>query len=267
MEILSKTVEKMSSYTTNSDIRQVFAVMENEIIKFLRGKKIYIYLAIIGLLMALDIGISLMVENSEGVRQSITQDGDEIASAILGDLYLVLIIMATLFTAGAISSEYEERTALILLTKPIRRISIVFGKFLASFAVGFATLFLYMLVAIVLKLIGNGHIDGDMFAGLGVYLIYVMAITGVAMFVSAFAKKSSTSALLTLFVLLILPLILEAILGARGLDTWFLLGSLGSAGREVMSGGGEPFRDIAAMIAWAVVTVAGSIALFNRRQF
>ena len=49
MEILSKTVEKMSSYTTNSDIKQVFAVMENEIVKFLRGKKIYIYLAIIGL--------------------------------------------------------------------------------------------------------------------------------------------------------------------------------------------------------------------------
>ena len=32
MEILSKTVEKMSSYTTNSDIKQVFAVMENEIV-------------------------------------------------------------------------------------------------------------------------------------------------------------------------------------------------------------------------------------------
>ena len=121
MEILSKTVEKMSSYTTNSDIKQVFAVMENEIVKFLRGKKIYIYLAIIGLLMALDIGISLMVENSDGVRMSITQDGDAIARSLLGNLYLVLIIMATLFTAGAICSEFEERTALILLTKPIRR--------------------------------------------------------------------------------------------------------------------------------------------------
>ncbi|MBQ3736318.1 MAG: ABC transporter permease [Candidatus Methanomethylophilaceae archaeon] len=267
MEILSKTVEKMSSYTTNSDIKQVFAVMENEIVKFLRGKKIYIYLAIIGLLMALDIGISLMVENSDGVRMSITQDGDAIARSLLGNLYLVLIIMATLFTAGAICSEFEERTALILLTKPIRRPTIVFGKFLASFAVGFATILLYLIVAIFFKAVGNGHIDGDLFAGMGVYLIYIMAITGVAMLVSAFAKKSSTSALLTLFMLLILPLILEAILGIKGFDTWFLLGSLGGAGADVISGGGEPLRDIAAMLVWLIVTMAGSIVLFKKRQF
>jgi ABC-2 type transport system permease protein len=267
MTILSNTVEKMSSYTTNSDVKQVFAVMENEIVKFLRGKKIYIYLVIIGLLMALDVGISLAVENSAGMKLSLLKDGDAIAESLLGNLYLVLIIMATLFTAGAICSEFEERTALILLTKPIKRPTIVFGKFLASFAVGFATLLLYLIVAIVFKAIGNGHINGDLFAGMGVYLIYVMAISGVAMLVSAFAKKSSTSALLTLFMLLILPLILEAILGARDLDTWFLLGSLGGAGREVMMGGGQPFRDVAAMIVWTVVTMAGSIFLFKKRQF
>ena len=267
MEILSKTVEKMSSYTTNSDVKQVFAVMENEIIKFLRGKKIYIYLIIIGLLLALDIGISLMVENSAGYKMSITEDGDAIAHSILGNLYLVLIIMSTLFTAGAISSEFEERTALILLTKPIKRPTIVFGKFLASMAVGVATLLLYTIIAVFFKAVGNGHINGDLFAGMGTYLIYIMAIIGVAMLVSAFAKKSSTSALLTLFMLLILPIILEGILEARGIDTWFLLGSLGSTGRAVIEGGGEPLRDIAAMLVWTIVSMAGSIFLFKKRQF
>jgi len=87
------------------------------------------------------------------------------------------------------------------------------------------------------------------------------------MLVSAFAKKSSTSALLTLFMLLILPLILEAILGIEGFDTWFILGSLGGAGAEVMSGGGEPLRDVAAMLVWLIVTMAGSIVLFKKRQF
>ncbi len=266
MEILSKTVEKMSSYTTNSDINQVFAVMENEIVKFLRGKKIYIYLIIIGLLLALDIGISLMVENS-GEKMSITQDGDAIAHSILGNLYLVLFIMATLFTAGAICSEYEDRTALILLTKPIKRPTIVFGKFLASMVVGFATLLLFLIVVIFFKAVGNGTINGDLFAGMGVFLVYIMAITGVAMLVSAFAKKSSTSALLTLFVLLILPIILESILSARGIDPWFFLGSLGDTGRAVIEGGGEPLRDIAAMLVWTIVTMAGSIFLFKKRQF
>ena len=264
---LEKTVDKMSSYTTNSDVKQVFAVMENEIIKFLRGKKIYIYLVIIGLLMALQIGISIMIPDSEGVRKSLFHDGDVIAASVIGDLYLVLIIMATLFTAGAICSEYEERTALILLTKPVKRETIAIGKFLASMAVGFATLLLYLIVAIVLKLIGEGHVDGELFAGMGVFLIYISSITGVAMLVSAFAKKSSTSALLTLFILLILPLILELIMAGKGLDTWYLLGSLGSTGSKVIVGEGEPLRDIAAMLVWTIVTMTGSILLFKKRQF
>ena len=263
MDILSKTVDKMSSYTTNSDVKQVFAVMQNELIKFLRGKKVYIYLAIIVLLMTLDVVITLFL----GDKASLTEDGDVIARSFLGDLYLVLIIMTTLFSAGAISSEFEERTALILLTKPIKRPTIVIGKFLASFIMGFATLLLYLIMASIFKLIGHGTFNGDMFAGAGVFLIYVMAITGVAMLISSFAKKSSTSALLTLFVLLILPLILETILAARDLETWYLLGSLGSTGIEVIDGGGKPFRDIAAMIVWAVGTMAGSILLFNKRQF
>ena len=53
----------------------------------------------------------------------------------------------------------------------------------------------------------------------------------------------------------------------KGLDTRFLLGSLEGAGAEVMSGGGEPFRDVAAMLVWLIVTMAGSIVLFKKRQF
>jgi hypothetical protein len=34
-----------------------------------------------------------------------------------------------------------------------------------------------------------------------------------------------------------------------------------------MMGGGQPFRDVAAMIVWTVVTMAGSIFLFKKRQF
>lgn len=266
---LEKTVDKMSSYTTNSDVKQIFAVMGNEIIKFMRGKKIYIYLAIIGLLIALDVGIALMVPDSDGNRLSLLHDGDVIASSELGNLYLVLIIMATLFTSGAICSEFEERTALILLTKPIKRPTVIMGKFLASMAIGFATLVLYLIVSIIFKVIGQGHIDGELFAGMGVFLIYISSITGVAMLVSAFAKKSSTSALITLFTLLILPLILEAIMGAKDLDTWFMLGSLGRTGSHVIghTEGLNVFRDICAMLAWTIVTLSGSILLFKKRQF
>lgn len=267
MDIISKTVDKMSSYTTNSDVKQVFAVAGNELVKFLRGKKIYIYLVIIGLLMALSIVLSLMVADASGHKASLLEDGDVLADSILGNLNLVLIIMATLFTAGAICSEYEERTALILLTKPIKRPTIIAGKFLASFAVGFATILLHLIVAILFMAIGKGHINGDLFAGMGVYLIYVTSITGVAMLVSAFAKKSSTSALLTLFILLILPMILEAILASKGLDTWYLLGSLGGTASSVIAGAGKPFRDCMAMIVWTILSMGGAVVLFNRRQF
>lgn len=267
MDIISKTVDKMSSYTTNSDVKQVFAVMGNEIIKFLRGKKLYIYLVIIALFMALDIVVSLLVTDADGNRMSLLNDGGVIAIGMLGDMTLVLLIMATLFTSGAISAEFEERTALVLLTKPIKRGSILAGKYLASLFMGLATLILYLLVAIILMAIGKGDINGDLFAGIGIDFLYVMMIVGIAMLVSAFAKKSSTSALLTLFVLLIFPLIFEAIIGGRGLDTWYMIGALRQSGHAVITGGGEPFRDAAAMLVWVIFSLAGSLVLFKKRQF
>ena len=62
-------------------------------------------------------------------------------------------------------------------------------------------------------------------------------------------------------------MILEAILATKGLDTWYLLGSLGSTASSVIAGEGKPFRDCIAMIVWTVVTMAGSVVLFKKRQF
>ncbi len=245
-----------------NDFVQIGVVAKNEIIKSVRGRKFLISTAIVFLVFLLITGLQMATNGWDDIK-----DIGQFMSVYFNMFPMVITLVVALLASVAIVSEFEERTALILLTKPIRRPTIVFGKFLASFAVGFATILLYLIVAIFFKAVGNGHIDGDLFAGMGVYLIYIMAITGVAMLVSAFAKKSSTSALLTLFMLLILPLILEAILGMKGLDTWFLLGSLGGAGADVISGGGEPFRDIAAMLVWLIVTMAGSIVLFKKRQF
>ncbi len=267
MGLVSDTVDKMSSYTTNSDVKQVFAVMGNEILKFIRGKKMYIYIAIIALFIAMDLTILLLVEDDQGNRLSLLEDGTTIAYGIMGDLSFVLLIMATLFAAGSISSEFEERTALILLTKPIKRTSVLAGKYLASVSVGVATLVLYLVVALVLILIGGGNLDGDLFAGLGMYLMFVLMSVAIAMLISSFAKKSSTSALLTLFFLLIFPLIFEAILGSRGVDTWFLIGSLRTSAIDVLNGGGEPLRDIIAMLVWTVVPLIGAGVLFQKRQF
>ncbi len=267
MGLVTDTMDKMGSYTTNSDVKQVFAVMGNEILKFLRGKKLYIYIAIIALFMAFDIGFMLIIEDDYGNRLSLLEDGATIAYGVLGDLSLVLLIMATLFASGAISSEFEERTALILLTKPIKRTTVLAGKYLASVFVGVATLLLYLIVALILILIGGGDLNGDLFAGLGVYLVFVFMTVAIAMLISSFAKKSSTSALLTLFFLLIFPLIFESVLGSRGVDTWFLIGSLRTSASAVLNGGGEPLRDIIAMLVWTVVPLAASVVLFKKRQF
>ncbi len=258
--------DKMGSYTTNSDVKQVFAVMSNEVLKFLRGKKIYVYLVLLALFLSLDILLPLFLE-VDGEVMTLTDDGAEIARGVLNDLSLALLIMATLFSASSISSEFEERTALILLTKPIRRTTIIMGKFMASVFVGVVTLVFYYILAIAFYLISGTAPTGDLFAGFVMYIFMILMVVAVATLVSAFAKKSSTSAVLTLFVLLVFPLILEAILASRGFDTWFLLGSLRTSAAAVINGGGEPFRDAIAMVVWTVATLAGSVALFQKRQF
>lgn len=247
------------SFTDN--LRQAKVMMKYEFKKYFSGKKIAIFGVLMGLVLLLNIALPYLLEGGLG------NDPDQLAYSMLSFIGLLILISATLFVSGTIVSEFEERTALVLFTKPIKKWSIFAGKVSAACILGFAFVLIYYAVVAVVSLIATGAISSALPISLGLALTYVIGTSGVAVLISSVVKKSSTAAILTFVVLLIFFTMITGIL-SMSLDPWFMLdeasnGILTCLSDEVCN---AP-RSAAVMLVWGMVTGLIGYAAFRNREF
>lgn len=260
--IEEKNVPAVRVSDFGDDVRQSFVVMKNEIRKFMRGRKMLIFTALVALIL---VAITAVVIYSE---HGLGDDGKELSSLYLGFSLMIVLIAATLFTSTSIVSEFEERTALILFTKPIRKWSIYLGKFLASIVVvvGFTVVY-YLIVAALCAVPG---LDDSLWQSLAAAVCYGVAASGVALLISSFMKKSSTASIMTFMTLLLLISVITLVLAIGGVDdAWFMLDNAQGAVTGVLSsdGYGHLGRECGVMLAWGAATIVAGYFLFKRRQF
>lgn len=199
------------------DFRQMIVVMRNEINKFMSSKKFMVYIALVVLALALFTFLPYIV--GDGLSGS----AGDVFSSYMSFTSLMVILASTLFASYTIVSEFEERTALILFTRPIKKTTIFAGKFAACFVLEAVVIVAYYLIAMLVAFAVSGDIVSSILPSLAMALAYVFACSGIAMMISAFVKKGGTSAVVTFIsILLILPIISVAMSGS-GIDTWFML--------------------------------------------
>ncbi len=208
-------------------VRQSLVVMKNEIKKFFSGKRIMVFSVILVAIIFI-IAVAPYLLGSEAKPFMFVS----IAS-------LVVLMASTLFASISIVSEYEERTALIVFTRPISKFSIFTGKMLACLVVTIGFTALYYLVAIMVGLLVDGEFNPDMLTSLGLACAYAFATTGIAMLVSAFLKKASTSTIITFVILAVILMALSMVLGAAEVDTSWML----TDASESIEYSSEEYRD------------------------
>jgi ABC-2 type transporter. len=206
-------------YVTFDDIRQVSVVAKNEMKKFIRGKRLLIYVAIAAVFFALTVIVPyLLLEPGEDFKVAVL--GFSIAS-----VSLLAAIAAILFASGVIASEFEERTALILFTRPIKKTTIFLGKIIGCL------LFEIMVLAgvyLVLILMTFFVVDGgvpimELLTSLGFAIMYLMAASSVAILLSSVVKKASTSAIISFFLLFFLLSSVTGLLQIfTDIEPWFM---------------------------------------------
>lgn len=269
------------------DLRQIGVVMRNEITKFLRSRKFVLYLALVVLILVLMTAVPYIL--GDGLQGS----AGSIFSSYISYASLLVVLAATLFASYTLVSEFEERTALILFTRPIRRTTIFIGKFLACFLLEAVVMVLYYAVAVIIAFAVAGEVPSSVLPSLAMCLAYVFAASGVAMLVSSVFKKGGTSAVVTFVTVLLIIPVLGTVMAASGVDTWFMLNDasnaitysipeyveemnqslieLGQALGIDMSGSVVEAADCvksgAAMIGWGVVTLLLSWLRFVRKEF
>lgn len=217
----------------------------------------------------------------------------------LSSLTIFLVpLIALLLSHDAIVGEMERGTMLLLLSYPIGRNQVIFGKFLGHLAIlSFATLFGYGAAAVALAATGT-QIDSTSWTSfvsmLGSSVLLGAVFIAIGYLVSSRVRERSTAGGISigiwlLFVLIYDMALLGALVAAGGhalpaglLDTLMLLNptdayrmlNLGSGEASALSGmGGIAGHTalnatilIAALCAWTIAPLVLAAATFSRRE-
>lgn len=209
-------------YVTGDDFRQVGVIAKNELRKFIRGRKILLYILLVGLIVTLNIYFITTSNLLDGSFPD-SMVSNEILRGYASTAAILALIGAVLFASYTIVSEYEERTYLLLFTRPIKKTTIFVGKFLACFSIVIATLLIYYGICSIHTFALVGTVSSKTGYSLFLIFIYTFAVSGVAMLLSTVVKRGSVSALMTFFMITMIPGIIWTLLLIKDIHNFELI--------------------------------------------
>lgn len=262
-----------------SEIGKLGIVTRYEFLKHLRRKRLYVIL-----------GLTLISELAVLIILPLLMDGYPDNVLVMAAMLTIGPSMATIgavfFAGDAIAGEFENKTGFILFTNPIRRTTLVTGKYLASCAaVIILIIFGYAIMCVSLFAI-YGEIPVETAESFGLCLLFGGSVLSVTFFFSAISKGAMGATVITLVLIMVIFGIVESVLMMAGEPYWFLLSAGGDSVTIVFGGiellmeglmpsgmGGlfsaEPLEiDLAAysMVGYMVIGFLLSLWISKRRQ-
>ncbi len=254
------------------DLRQSVVVTRNELRKFLRGKKMLLFASLIAVVLVLMVALPYLL--GEGY-----QNEYELSMVFVMFVAIIIELAGILFTATSLVSEYEERTALILFTRPIRKRAIFIGKLIASIIVMTAFSIFYFAFTVLFSQIAVGGVLDTLWKAFLLTFPALFAVCGVSMLMSSLFKKGSTASIMSMVVMLLLiSLVVNIIAMFSSLPTWWgfneamdaILYSLGDftvTGVPVHYTDADLWRSAYVLVTWGLATNMLAYAIFRKRDF
>jgi ABC-type transport system involved in multi-copper enzyme maturation permease subunit len=257
-----------------SEFERLRIVTGYEFLKHLRRKRIYWILGVVIIAeLAVLIGLPTL---GDGYSDNVM-----VTAAMLSIGPSLAILGAVFFAGDAIAGEFERKTGYILFTNPVRRITIVMGKYLACYAaVVLLTILGYVIVCISLLAI-YGQVPIETAESFGLCLLFAGSVLSLTFFFSSISKGAMGATVITLVFIMVISGVIEGVLSMANQPSWFLLSTAGDTtftvygGYEALFSGGTPYRipeapdiglSILAMAIYLVACFLLSIWITNRRQ-
>ncbi len=262
-----------------SELEKLRVVIGYEFLKHIRRRRLYIIL-----------GLTLIAELAVIIGLPALTDGypdNVMVMAVILTIGPSLATIGAVFFAGdAIAGEFESKTGFVLFTNPVKRITLVTGKYLAScIAVILLLIFGYAIVSTTLLAI-YGDVPFETIKSFGLALLIAGSVLSVTFFFSSISKGAMGATVMTLLFVMVISPIIETVLLFADKPSWFLLSAAGDSiiyvygGYELFlegiipQGGILPFEietpdiglAVLAMVIYLVVGLVLSIWISGRRQ-
>jgi ABC-2 type transport system permease protein len=200
----------------DSDLRQIGIVTRYELLKHLRRRRLPAVLAIAALVAILLIVVpyALNVRYPEEAKQG--------GSTFFSFASTLIVIVGAFFAGDAIASEFEHKTGYVLFPNPVRRVSLVLGKFAAAFISSLLPIGLYYVLGVG-SLLGIYHTVPLEIGGSFLYaMLYLCCVLGVTFLFSAVLRSSMTATLLSFFAFILIFQIVSSVVTLAAVEPWFM---------------------------------------------
>lgn len=249
-----------------SEFERLRIVAGYEFLKHFRRKRLYV---ILGLTLIAELAVLILVPVlGDGFPDSVM-----VMAALLSVGPALATIGAIFFAGDAIAGEFESKTGFILFTNPVKRSTLVIGKYLACYAaVALLVILGYVIVAISLLAI-YGTVPIETLSSFGLCLLYAGSVLSVTFFFSSISKGAMGATVITLVFIMVISGIIDSVLMMTGQPHWFMLSTNGDTistvygGYEVfmggLGGGGGmmPFELETPDIGLSVISMVGYLAV------
>ena len=212
-----------------SEFEKLRVVTRYEFLKHIRRRRLYVILGLTFVAeLAMLIGLpALMGDFPDNVM---------VMAALLTVGPSLATIGAVFFAGDAIAGEFESKTGYMLFTNPVRRITLVTGKYLAScVAVILLIIFGYAIVAISLLVI-YGNVPLETAKSFGLCLLFAGSVLSVTFFFSSVSKGAMGATVMTLLFIMVISGVIETVLLMAGKPYWFFLSTGGDSVAAVYGG-------------------------------
>ena len=212
-----------------SEFEKLRVVTGYEFLKHIRRRRLYV---ILGLTFVAELAVLIGLPALMGGYPN-----DIMVMAAMLSIGAILATIGAVFFAGdAIAGEFESKTGYILFTNPVRRITLVTGKYLASCAaVILLIIFGYAIVSISLLVI-YGNVPIETAKSFGLCLLFAGSVLSVTFFFSSVSKGAMGATVMTLLFIMVISGIIETVLLMAGKPYWFLLSTGGDSVAAVYGG-------------------------------
>ena len=260
----------------SSDMRHIYLNVLFELKKHWNKKRIII-VSFLAVLLSL---VFYAVPPLLGGDYSDTANG--FASSNLNFISLLIIISAAMYAGDAISSEFENRTGLILFPTPQRQNSIFVGKYIAALLATWLAVLLYYFVTMLCmgQIYGFEEVSIEFFKSLLLTLLYSASAVSLIYFFSSVMKRSTSSTVFGFFSMMMIFPIITVVLTLADVDPWFILTHSADLITNVLasgsSAGGPPspvdllspdfYEGVAVMTAYAIGFFIVGLGIANRKK-
>ena len=210
-----------------SGFSQLATIMRYEMLKFLRGKKFYIMLAIMGIIAAAFIIVPPALGESYPDATGTIEFFSQFTS-------ILIILIATLFGADSIVYDFEKGTAFVLYTNPVRRRTIFVGKFISAILVSAATIVIYYAIATIIDLAINGGVPFATVYSMLLAMAYMTALMCVTFLISTTMKSTLAASVIVFALFFLIFSMVESILTLAGQKPFFVLTSMSTVITDIL---------------------------------